>query len=77
MGLKSTRDRYGPVAVSMHWLSALLIIILIASGFRAANTVDAAAKAAILRVHAHAPQSDTDRTDYHRWGEREKKFAPV
>lgn len=51
MGLKSTRDRYGAVVVSMHWLSALLIVILIASGFRAASTVDMAAKAAILRVH--------------------------
>ena len=51
MRLKSTTDRYGIVAVSIHWLSALLIIVLIASGFRAASTVDAAAKAAILRVH--------------------------
>jgi cytochrome b561 len=32
----------------MHWLSALLIVILIAC---AANTVDTAAKAAILWVH--------------------------
>jgi|HubBroStandDraft_2_1064218.scaffolds.fasta_scaffold58653_3 cytochrome b561 len=51
MGLKSTTERYGAMVVSMHWLSALLIIVLIASGFRAANTIDAAAKAAILRVH--------------------------
>jgi cytochrome b561 len=51
MGLKSTADRYGALVVSIHWLSALLIIILIASGFRAANTVDPAAKAAVLRVH--------------------------
>jgi cytochrome b561 len=51
MALKSTPDRYGTVVVSMHWLTALLIIVLIASGFRAASTVDAAAKAAILRVH--------------------------
>jgi len=51
MGLKSTPDRYGAVVVSMHWLTALLIIVLIASGFRAAGTVDAAAKAAVLRVH--------------------------
>jgi cytochrome b561 len=51
MGLKSTAGRYGAIVVSIHWLSALLIVILIASGFRAANTVDPAAKAAILRVH--------------------------
>lgn len=51
MQLKSTASRYGAVLVSIHWLSALLIVILIASGFRAAGTVDPAAKAAILRLH--------------------------
>ena len=51
MGLKSSNERYGAVAVSMHWLSALLIVILIVSGFRAANSVDPASKAAILRLH--------------------------
>lgn len=51
MGLKSTPNRYGTMAVSIHWLSALLIVVLIASGFRAAGTVDPATKAAILRLH--------------------------
>lgn len=51
LGLKSSADRYGTMVVSIHWLSALLIVILIASGFRAANTVDPAAKAAILGVY--------------------------
>jgi cytochrome b561 len=51
MGLKSTSERYGAMIVMMHWLTALLMIVLIATGFRAANTVDPAAKAAILRVH--------------------------
>jgi cytochrome b561 len=51
MALKSTSDQYGTVAVSIHWVSAVLVPILIGSGFRAANTVDPAAKAAILRVH--------------------------
>jgi cytochrome b561 len=51
MALKSARDRYGVVAVSIHWVSAMLIVILIGSGFRAAHTVDLAAKAAILRLH--------------------------
>jgi cytochrome b561 len=51
MILKSTSDQYGTVAVSIHWVSAVLVLILIGSGFRAANTVDPAAKAAILRVH--------------------------
>lgn len=51
MALKSTKGQYGVVAVSIHWLIATLILILIGSGFGAANAVDSAAKAAILRVH--------------------------
>jgi cytochrome b561 len=51
MTVRSSPDRYGTVAVSIHWISAVLVVILIGSGFRAANTVDLAAKAAILRLH--------------------------
>jgi cytochrome b561 len=51
MALKSTPNHYGTMAVSIHWLSVVLLLILIASGFRAAHTVDPATKAAILRVH--------------------------
>ncbi len=51
MSLKSRTDRYGAVAVSIHWLSAILILVLLGSGFRAANTADAVAKAELLRVH--------------------------
>lgn len=49
--LKSRPDRYGAMAVSIHWLSALLILALLGSGFRAANSLDAAAKAEFLRFH--------------------------
>ncbi len=52
MSVKSTHDNYGSVAVSIHWLSALLIIALLASGFRAADTANLAAKAQILGIHA-------------------------
>jgi cytochrome b561 len=51
IALKSNPDQYGTVAVLIHWMSAGLILVLIVSGFRAAGTVDSAAKAAILRVH--------------------------
>lgn len=47
----STSDRYGSVAISIHWLSAALILILMISGFRAAAADDVAAKAAALRLH--------------------------
>lgn len=52
MTVKSNRDQYGSVAVTIHWLSVLLIIALLGSGFRAAGTIDLAAKAQILSIHA-------------------------
>ncbi len=54
MRWKGTPDRYGVVAIAIHWISAVLIVALIISGFRAADTVDAAAKAAVLQFHAAA-----------------------
>ncbi len=51
MPMKSSDTQYGTVAVSIHWLSAFLILVLIASGFRAGGMEDTAAKAAILQVH--------------------------
>lgn len=52
MSLKSSETRYGTVAMVIHWLSALLILGLLISGFRAAGLDDADSKAAILRIHA-------------------------
>lgn len=49
--MKSTPTRYGTTAIVIHWLSALLIIVLIGSGFRAGFSSDAATKAAALTVH--------------------------
>jgi len=51
VAFKSSPNHYGTVAVSIHWVTAVLILVLIVSGFRAAGTMDPAAKAAILRVH--------------------------
>lgn len=51
MLMKSEADRYGAMAVSVHWLSAVLILVLIASGFRAAGAVDPAVKTQLLRIH--------------------------
>jgi cytochrome b561 len=52
MQWKSTADRYGVIAIAIHWLAAVAIIGLIVSGFRIANFTDPIAKAALLRVHA-------------------------
>ena len=51
MQWKSSPQRYGATAIALHWISALAVLIMLASGLSAVNTPDAAAKLAILRVH--------------------------
>ncbi len=51
MPVKSTLDRYGRVAVCIHWVSAILIIILFGSGLRADGAENAITKISVLRVH--------------------------
>ena len=52
MQTKSTLDRYGAVAIAIHWIAALLIVALLITGFRVSGAADPAAKAALLRLHA-------------------------
>lgn len=52
MALKSTQDRYGAVAITIHWLAVALIVALLISGFRVSGAADPVAKAAFLRFHA-------------------------
>lgn len=52
MAVKSTTDRYGSVAITIHWVAAALIVALLVSGFRVSGAADPAAKAAFLRFHA-------------------------
>lgn len=49
---KSSAERYGRIAIAIHWTSALLIIGLMIAGLRAAAMTDLAAKASLLRIHA-------------------------
>lgn len=51
MTLKGNTDRYGTIAVTLHWASAGAILALLAIGFMAANGADAARTAALLRIH--------------------------
>lgn len=51
MPLKSTDHRYGTVAITIHWVSAVAILGLLTSGLIAGGLTDDAAKAGILRVH--------------------------
>jgi len=52
MTIKSTRTRYGTVAVMIHWISALMIITMLVTGFLAANTLDPGTRALLLTLHA-------------------------
>lgn len=49
--MKSTSTQYGPVAVTIHWLSAIFILAMLGSGFRAASMTDSTAKEAVLMFH--------------------------
>lgn len=51
MPLKSTPTSYGTIPIVIHWLTALAILILLVSGFRAADMADSVAKAGLLRIH--------------------------
>ena len=51
MAAKSNNSGYGNIAITIHWLSAFFIVVLLGSGFRASGTQAAAAKAAILQIH--------------------------
>ncbi|WP_298822155.1 cytochrome b/b6 domain-containing protein [uncultured Roseibium sp.] len=50
--MKSTPEKYGSVAVTIHWLSAVVILLLLGTGFRATATTDTLSKEAILTIHA-------------------------
>lgn len=52
MNWKSTADRYGRVAVLIHWVSALAIFGLLGSGLYLEDLADDGQKTSILRIHA-------------------------
>lgn len=49
---KSTDDRYGAVAIAIHWTTAVAIVGILASGFQAADAMEAADRLVLLRIHA-------------------------
>lgn len=50
MALKSSADRYGNVAIAIHWVTAIALIMLYVAGLMADEAAEAA-RAPILRVH--------------------------
>ena len=49
--MKSSSTKYGAIAITVHWLTAILIIAQLASGFRAYGSTDDTTKAEILSIH--------------------------
>ncbi|WP_136442523.1 cytochrome b [Pacificoceanicola onchidii] len=49
--MKSSPTQYGSVAVAIHWLSAIFILAMLGSGFRAASITESPAKEAVLMLH--------------------------
>jgi cytochrome b561 len=52
MSMKSSNTRYGSVAITIHWLTAALILALLATGLLAEGQTDPAAELALVRFHA-------------------------
>jgi cytochrome b561 len=52
MAWKSSANRYGAVAITIHWVTAVAILALLVAGIIAATTSDDATRAGILRIHA-------------------------
>lgn len=52
MPLRSSAQKYGRVAIAIHWLTALAIVLMLASGLNAGNMPDGAQKLGLLRFHA-------------------------
>jgi cytochrome b561 len=51
MSARSSATRYGSVAIAIHWLTALLIVLLFVTGLSAAGQTDESVKIALLRAH--------------------------
>ena len=52
MPLTSSPTRYGPVAIAIHWLTALALFGMLWSGLSAAGSTDEATRLMLLRGHA-------------------------
>ena len=51
MAVKSTSNRYGSVAIAIHWSSAIAVILTFVAGFVVAETVPPGQGAPILLLH--------------------------
>ncbi|RYE58537.1 MAG: cytochrome B [Rhizobiaceae bacterium] len=49
--MKSSNTRYGSVAITIHWLTAAIILALFVTGLLAAGQADTEAQLALVRFH--------------------------
>jgi cytochrome b561 len=52
MGMRSDGQRYGAVAMAMHWVTAAAVFGLLGSGLVMADATDEASRATLLQFHA-------------------------
>ncbi len=52
MALKSSTNQYGTIAIVIHWISAMLLLVLLGTGYSTALADDPSDKADFLIVHA-------------------------
>lgn len=51
MAVKSSQERYGTAALTIHWLIAVMIAAAIGAGFMASSSIDVTIKTVALRTH--------------------------
>ena len=51
MSRKSTNNKYGTVAIAIHWLTAILILLLLCSGLVSSESDSPTIKTLVLRLH--------------------------
>ncbi|MCP4384025.1 MAG: cytochrome b [Hyphomicrobiales bacterium] len=79
MDNNSTNASYSRTAVTLHWLGAILILILLGTGFRSDMTLNPEAKATFLRIHLPVAVAVLVLTLWRlgRWWRFDQKPAPL
>ena len=80
MSMRSTADRYGGVAIALHWTSAVAILGALAGGLIMASAADSATVRAILPIHivlgSTALVLTLVRIGWWIWGDRRPQPVP-
>jgi cytochrome b561 len=79
MDNNSINASYSRTAVTLHWLGAILILVLLVTGFRSDMTLDPESKATFLRIHLPVAVAVLVLTVWRlvRWWRFDQKPAPL